>query len=306
MKTHQANLVEADNGHFYEIQIDELTKKLFKSSTTILQAYPLDPSLKQFFLDNTAEQIAEKLSTAGMEGSKIHNACHLILNGQTLSPYGITEDQLKSIGTVPPDKTAYKEKQKKYWDYMLKPFNKKEDKALKGFMNFCADFRPIPMELEKIYYSLKHEFAGTADFLGYIHVDKKYLKGGTAKNGKAKKPMLVPGNDKLLILIDWKSGKGVYLDYHLQTASYWAARKEMGLKKNFLVSILHLGTAHKSKYNFILVEDVPKRFKDFLRTKDQHEMAYGEARPEMYSFSEEYSYQVDSKSQVKLIKQFYK
>lgn len=79
------------------------------------------------------------------------------------------------------------------------------DAALWAFMAFedfakAADLKPLV--IERVVYSTIHGYAGTMDLLARV-------------NGQ-------------LTLIDFKTGKGVYAESHLQSAAYATALAEMG------------------------------------------------------------------------------
>lgn len=72
-----------------------------------------------------------------------------------------------------------------------------------------------PIEIEKRVYSRKHRFSGTLDKLALV--------------------------DGVLSLIDWKSSKGMYPEYRLQTAAYVGAFEEECGKKVQTRYLIKLG-----------------------------------------------------------------
>jgi hypothetical protein len=79
------------------------------------------------------------------------------------------------------------------------------DEALWGFMAFedwakAVSFKPVL--IERTVYSLTHGYAGTMDVLARV--------------------------DGQLTLVDFKTGKGIYPEAHLQSAAYSVALTEMG------------------------------------------------------------------------------
>lgn len=79
------------------------------------------------------------------------------------------------------------------------------DAALWAFMAFEDWAKSVslkPVLIEQTVYSMTHQYAGTMDLFGRV-------------NG-------------VLTLIDFKTGKGIYPESHLQNAAYQAAMVEMG------------------------------------------------------------------------------
>lgn len=79
------------------------------------------------------------------------------------------------------------------------------DQALWAFMAFEDWAKSVslkPVLIEQTVYSKTHQYAGTMDLLGRV--------------------------DGVLTLIDFKTGKGIYPESHLQSAAYQAALIEMG------------------------------------------------------------------------------
>lgn len=283
---------DAMNGRFYEINGEFLP-----SSTTILNAYPLEYGLKEFFQTNTKYEAEKIRHDAELSGSKIHHAIDLILQGIKISPIGFTDSDLENTGLVLAGLKADSE----LIAYLRRPFTTKEDTAIKAFVGWFDVYKPIPLETEKTVFSRKHRYAGTLDFLGYIHVQKTVKRA--TKGKKVAKTVVL---EKQLAIIDWKTGKGLYQEYDLQLSSYWQARREMGLKAPIHVYILHLGTNHKVGYNFKQVEKPADRFKEFQNIHRTWKMINPNAKPEVYEFAEHYSVAVDRKAQKELVKKFNK
>ena len=97
------------------------------------------------------------------------------------------------------------------------PEPKIDDKAMWAFMAFedwskSVSFKPLL--IEQTVFSLTHKYAGTMDLLAEV-------------NG-------------ILTLVDWKSGKAVYGEAHLQNVAYQVALAEMGHQKAQAGLILRL------------------------------------------------------------------
>lgn len=253
------------DGRFYEIE-----GKFYPSVTTILEAFPLTFGLREFFQNNTkyeAERIREETA---LSGSKIHHTIELMLMGREVSPYGLTDEQINILNISEP--TLVRK--------LREAFTEKEDKALKGFKQFFEDCKPEIIENEKIIFSKKHGFAGTLDFVGRITLP-------ATKNRKAK---------KMLVLLDYKTGKGIYPEYELQVAAYLMAYKEMMKTKyikNLLrgklnVGLLHLGVNNKCGYSLKFVDSPLKSFKYFLTVKKMWQFVNPSTEPKFYDFEEVY------------------
>lgn len=257
------NKVDASNGRFYEIDKDVY----FPSATTILSARPLEYGLKEFFLGHTKEEAEKLLNDAGLQGSKIHHTIELILKGETILPSGITEGQLLKTDLVCDEDYGNMGLQR----YLLKPYTQKEDKMMKGFLQWWADFTPQTIASEMIIYSKKFKYAGTVDWIGTITI-----KG---------KPVLA--------VLDWKTGKGLYKDYDLQISCYLHAYNEMtkGKKKDNnpqRAFLLHLGV-NKCGYKLQEVKDVKADFKRFKTTIEVWKDLHPDAKPyHEYNFLPEY------------------
>lgn len=79
------------------------------------------------------------------------------------------------------------------------------DEALWAYMAFedwARAHAVRPVHIEQVVYSRTHRYAGTMDLLAYV--------------------------DGELAVVDFKTAKGIYAEYHLQTAAYRHALNEMG------------------------------------------------------------------------------
>ena len=91
-------------------------------------------------------------------------------------------------------------------------YKRKLWRLVNQYERFKANYKYIPMKVEKTIYSKKHKYAGTLDGLGTITRIKKI------------KPRLLKTN---LIVADWKSSGKIYPEYILQVVAYYFAVKEM-------------------------------------------------------------------------------
>jgi hypothetical protein len=241
-----------DGERFYEIN-----GEFYPSSTTILEAYPLEKGLKDFLQDKTREQAEKILNSAGLQGSKIHHTIELVLMGEDVKSSGFTEEQVEKLGI-----SDYELKK-----YLQKSFTKTEDFMMRGFMEWWEKFSPKTVKSEQQIYSKKYKYAGTMDWLGYIEI-----KG-----------------EKILCVIDWKTGRGLYKNYDLQVSSYIKAYCEMFPRKTHpkRAFLLQLGK-NKCGYSFKEIKELDKDFERFLRILETWKDIHPNARPKDYKFSEYY------------------
>jgi len=253
MKLHR---LDSNNGHFYQVG-----EKEYPSSTTILhKAYPLEPGLKMFLQNNSKEEATKVMEGAGLSGTKVHHAIDLMLQGSNLLPTGFTDEDIDNTGLT--DNILIK--------YLREPFNKKEDYALRGFMNWCQKFNPIPIKTEMIVWSDEYQYAGTLDFLGYIH-----------------------NPDKQLVIIDWKTGKGLYKEYDLQLASYWGALGEcQGLDWKTDAYLVQLGI-NKCGFKMVQLKDLKSNLEEFYNIKKTFDFLYPGYKPSIYEYADEYAVKIN-------------
>lgn len=107
-------------------------------------------------------------------------------------------------------------------------------------------FEPVPPGLEFAVASLEHRFAGTVDCL--------------AVNAEFE-----------LVLLDWKTSKGIYDSHELQAVAYAQAIEEMGIGRPDRIIIARFG---KTDATFEARELEPRlwdgHFEQFLRCHDTH------------------------------------
>jgi len=266
-----------DKGRFYFINDVD-----YKSVTTVLDAAQLAYGLKEYFLNTTKAEAEKKLKDAGLQGSKIHHSIDAIINHEIILPKGITIKQIENMLL----EMSEEYRDKELVEYLLKPFTETEDTMMRGFMQWCEDFKPVLIDNEVIVWRGKPtdplRYAGTTDFIGYVFVDKKNLDKGFLK----------PGEFKLHVIIDWKTGKAMYPTYHYQVAAYAYAyaEKKKSEKKNKLpkaCALLHLGM-NNNGYRFSLVKNMKKAFDAFQKINAAWVVQNEGAGPRTYQFASEY------------------
>jgi hypothetical protein len=236
MKKHTS----ADGVRFYEKD-----GEYFPSSTTILECFPLEKGLRDFFLNNTKEQADKLLHDAALQGSKIHHAIELMLLGESINPSGFTRKQVERLGKCEDELVKY----------LLLPLTDKEDKMLTGFENWWEKFKPITIYSEKEIHSPRG-YAGTMDWMGTIEI-----KG-----------------ERVTCIVDWKTGKGLYKSYDLQVSSYVKAIEEMEGVKIEKAFLLQLGL-NKCLYKFQEIKDIDDSFLWFLETLKVWQRLHPNAKP---------------------------
>jgi hypothetical protein len=248
--------------HDGEKRFYEFEGEYYPSSTTILEAYPMAYGMREFLQSNTKSEAEQIRNAAAIQGSKIHHTIELILSGRGVSPEGIEDDHINFLGLV----------DRKLVNYLKDSFSEKEDKMMKGFMQFWEDYKVKMIESERIVFSKKFKYAGTLDFIGEITIP-------ATKKEKEK---------TIKILLDFKTGKGLYPEYDLQIASYWKAYKEMAKHKGTLkIGLLQLGI-NKCGYKLKIVENPKKLFEKFKIIKLAWEMVNPDAKPTDYEFANIY------------------
>lgn len=85
-QNYNVTLAKTLAGHWYTVTNTKTGKVLgtFPSSTTILEAYPQSVQLTQWIADNGWQESQRIKSEAGIAGTKIHDACDKLEEGQTL------------------------------------------------------------------------------------------------------------------------------------------------------------------------------------------------------------------------------
>ena len=256
--------MDADNGHWYQSDKDQSWKK---SLTYILDAgFPISYGLKDFYQNHTKEEADALLNDAGLSGSKIHHTIHLMNMQQEVSSEGFTDEQVKFLGLS----------DRQLINYLKAPFTKDEDKKMKGYNQFVADFKPEMIEHERILISDKLGFGCTLDTYSKITIpnNKRSYKEFAGKTVKA--------------FIDYKSGKGIYYKSEVQIVMCGVCYRESIKKtRGDIHAILHLG-ANTCGYKFKIVKDPKKAIKDFKIVKAASEIEGSESEPKFYSFELSY------------------
>lgn len=210
-----------DDTHYYYVD------GVFKPSVTkILQeAMPTPFALRQWIGEVGNDKAKEKLEKAGERGTALHNACEEMLRGVEID---LTQFPVEA-----------------------------DKKCLVAFKNWCAEYQPEVVEIEKVLAS-ELGYAGTLDILCKI-------------KGK-------------LTIVDIKTSSSIYTEHLLQITAYQCALQEM---TNELADrmILHLNPRTKKGYAVLEEEDIeiegePVRTKDFMTVYSMYKMLNGNKIPE--------------------------
>jgi len=117
-----------------------------------------------------------------------------------------------------------------------KNYDKETQDSLKLFKDFISEYDIKPELLEQHLWSDKYNYAGTADFIGYI--------------------------DGKLMIGDWKTSKNIYPEYWLQLAAYAVAFEELTNKKVDGCFILMIRD-NKKKIEFKTYNEISNEFEIF-------------------------------------------
>ena len=184
--------------------------------------YAKGPRFAEYLLSVTKEEAKKKLTTAGEEGSRTHQAIRMLILGEEIK----LETKFMNSLTGRSEELTKDE-----WDNLI------------AWVAWCDKYNPETIMQETVTFSRKHGYAGTLDWFGVI----------TVPEGDKAFPKEIAGK-KVLILIDWKTSSGVWDEYKAQTAAYMEAVVEMGAHSQYFAhygdltytGVVRLGTAHKN------------------------------------------------------------
>lgn len=107
----------------------------------------------------------------------------------------------------------------------------------------------IPGFLEVPVWSVKYRYAGTLDFYGWLR--------------------------KTPVVLDWKTSSAVYLEHHLQVASYMHALRELKQGVPKTAFIVRFPKKAGESMEIVEVVDWRQRFKEFLKVRAVWEVWHG-------------------------------
>jgi len=238
------NRVQKRSGRFYEIP--EIG--LVPSVTTILS------SISKPALVNWAAKVEREMVVAvstdlyleRREKKLTSSQWQMMLNGR-LGTLKASQRELTKAGDIGSEVHALVE-----WtirtELMQKvgPSPKIRDAAQWAFMaweDWKKSVRLKPIAVEQVVYSTKYGYAGTLDLLAEV-------------NG-------------VLTVIDWKTGKAVYSEAHLQNAAYRQAVAEMGHGEPQQGIIVRLPkNTEDPEFEAVMADEVTNSFETFLHVME--------------------------------------
>jgi hypothetical protein len=152
------------------------------------------------------------------------------------------------------------------------PRPKAVDKAEWAFMSWEDWAKSVnlkPIFIEQVVYSAKYGYAGTMDL--YCELEVSGLIEYFNRKTVSVPPQLIglAGQKKTVTAIpDWKTGKAVYAEAHLQNAAYRQAFREMGHGDAEIGLIVRLPKIETDpEFEVVLAGDEKELFPDFLHAK---------------------------------------
>jgi len=191
-------------------------------------------------LNQRPEEAQRILEQAGDRGSRVHAAIRDLLSGLEVR-----------IDRQYPSEVA---------KGRFEPLTAEEWNCLRGFANWCKDYKPNVFGQELTVMNDEVGYAGTIDFIGSI-----LLK-----------------SERIPILIDWKTSSGIWNEYKLQVAAYWNAWNDNRISPRH-TAIVRVGTKHKNKYEMQLfdIKETTFHLAKFIEVKNLHSFVDPEKEPKI-------------------------
>ena len=187
--------------------------------------FPKGTGLMEWLKKMTKEEADRALKFAGERGSKIHAAIRDLIDGQTVSLDNKYPNDEGTYATITADEWA----------------------CLRAFQNFVNDFSPSKIMREHTVCHPGDKYAGTTDFFGTIKLHKGQKVSLNDMGATTLKDDL-----EIMVVLDWKTGGGIYDDYKLQVAAYAACLSTAANHGKLYTGIVRLGTRHNSGYELKL------------------------------------------------------
>lgn len=179
----------------------------------ISNGFPMADGLINFIKNHTSEESKKILESAGERGSRVHAAIRDLINGLTIDLERPYESEIAGK-----------------WERLTD----EEWSCLTAWVAWVEKFKPELISCETSVDAEK--YAGTIDFLGSINLQKG------DKININDSITTIKEDKKIKVLLDWKTGSGIYDNYRLQVAAYAFASKIIPE----YTGIIRLGTAHKN------------------------------------------------------------
>jgi hypothetical protein len=223
------NLIDRES--WMEHKKEEVIEAQVPSVTTLLSVWPKGQEFDRWMAskESYGEAMADR-NAGGRRGTRVHEHLERIVKGEVLSYHEFKKEYHKGD-----DLTAYDE-----W------------RRIESFVSWHRDHgyptivsrRSGKPAIETTLYSWEHGYAGTTDLV---------VTGG--QFGSAR------------VLVDFKTGKGIYDSFWAQLAAYRRAWKEMGEGDIDAIGILLFGGLGRKHYAFEMCSsesELDAWFADFL------------------------------------------
>lgn len=190
-KHDKVQLITDEGSHWYESLNNPGT--YYPSATTILgAAYPTGIGLAMYLAEQESwEASQETLKKAGERGTNVHRATELLEQGKELQ---------------------------------MEAYSTEEYQMILGFLQWYADYNPIPIHTEKAMASDVYKVGGSMDRLYMI--------------------------DGMLVIVDFKTSKKILRKFHIQTAIYDRLLTEVDGVPADKTAVLRLRNIGKCLYQY--------------------------------------------------------
>lgn len=192
------------NGDWTHYKVVSKNRFVPAVSHVLKLGFPKGMGFYNYLLSVSKEQSEKILEESGEKGSRVHSAIGDVIGGLEITFNSLYPNDI----TGRPEKLSQGE-----WYCLL------------AFKAFCEACKPEQIAVEKTVAT--NEYAGTIDFVGTMLIKET--------------PKAEP--KRIKVLLDWKSGGGIYDDYKLQTAAYFEALKDPFIE---YTGVVRLGTKHKN------------------------------------------------------------
>ena len=199
-------------------------------SYVLKHGFPKDERFLSWLLSKTKEEANTILQETGSRGTKVHAAIRDLIDGKKIE-FG-REYRGEKTG-------AYEKLMEDEWDCLL------------AFQRWCAIFNPkVNARETAVWHS---DFAGTLDFSGTITIPAE------TKVWIDDKKVSFPRKKTIKVLLDWKTGGGIWDEHKIANAFYDLASGE----HHQATGVVRFGTKHVQGWEMELWSK--KRTKEHLQ-----------------------------------------
>ena len=188
----------------------------------ISTGFPKGQRFYEWLKNKSSDEVDHILKTAGERGTKVHRAISDLTDGKTVTIESKYKNDNGMFELISPDE----------WDCLI------------SWMDWAKQFKPTLRMHESAISHRLPDYAGTIDFLGDITIDEGQ------KVSVDDKVVVMKQMIKVTVLLDYKTGSGIYDDHKLQVASY-AHGLDVKDYPDF-TGILRVGTKHTKGYELKL------------------------------------------------------